>query len=182
MSSDFECSNCRDSELFFRFARSAMVARNVVLEVIHRYKYNRAMWLEPLLAEWLIQQAAPELDPSQWDWIVPVPRYPTRRREREFNQAENLARRLSGRVGVPVHNRLLRRVLPTPTQTFLSREERWENVRKAFELRHLERLEGKRIVLVDDVFTTGATTNSCARVLRQAGAADVCVWTVARGI
>ena len=81
-----------------------------------------------------------------------------------------------------MNKRLLRRVLPTRTQTQLTRQERLANVRNAFALRDGQQLNGERIVLVDDVFTTGATTGACARVLASAGAGEVCVWTVARGI
>jgi ComF family protein len=166
----------------FRSARSAAVARGAVLEVIHRYKYRRALWFEPFLADLLIRQAGPELRRERWDWIVPVPLHVTKLREREFNQAERLAARLGKAANIPVHPRLLRRVLPTQTQTLLTREERAANVRNAFLLGETQGLEGKRIVLFDDVFTTGATTNACAAVLRKAGVDDVCVWTVARGL
>jgi ComF family protein len=99
-----------------------------------------------------------------------------------FNQAERLAHRLGAATGIAVNKRLLRRVLPTRTQTQLSRQERLANVRNAFAMRKGQRLNGERVVLVDDVFTTGATTNACARVLMGAGAGEVCVWTVARGV
>jgi ComF family protein len=178
----FECANCRDLEWPFVSARSAVVARGKVLEVIHRYKYNRALWFEPFLADLLVGQAEPELRREAWDWIVPVPLHPAKYREREFNQAERLAARLSAATRIPVNTGCLLRVLPTRTQTLLSREERLANVRKAFALRGNPGLEDRRIILVDDVFTTGATTGACARVLRAAGAGDVCVWTVARGI
>jgi ComF family protein len=153
-----------------------------VLEVIHRYKYQRALWFEPFLAELLLQRAQPELGPQHWDWLVPVPLHPTKQREREFNQAERLARHLSRATQIPVNGRLLRRVLPTRTQTLLSREERQANVRNAFVYCGRQPLNGQRLVLIDDVLTTGATTGACARVLRAAGAAEVCVWTVARGL
>jgi ComF family protein len=182
MTHPFECSNCREMEWHFQSARSSVVARGKVLEVLHRYKYQRALWFEPYLAELLIGRAAPELRKERWDWIVPVPLHRTKQREREFNQAERLAARLGSATNIPVNNRLLRRVLPTRTQTLLNREERLANVRKAFALREGCALNAQRIVLVDDVLTTGATTNSCAQVLRGAGAAEVCVWTVARGI
>jgi ComF family protein len=158
------------------------VARDAVLEIIHKYKYQRALWFEPFLASLLIDRAKPEISKSDWDWIVPVPLHPTKLREREFNQAERLARCLSLATQVPVNTRLLRRTRATQTQTLLSREERQANVRKAFASRPGTSLKGERIVLVDDVFTTGATTGACARVLRLAGAGEVCVWTVARGI
>ena len=178
----FECSNCQGMEWHFRSARSSVVARGKVLDVIHRYKYQRALWFEPYLAQLLVGRAEPELRTEKWDWIVPVPLHPTKEREREFNQAERLALHLSTATGIPVNKRLLQRVLPTRTQTLLSREERLANVNRAFAMRRGGTLNGERIVLLDDVLTTGATTDACARVLRAAGAGEVCVWTVARGI
>ena len=177
----FECANCREIEYSFRYARSAVVARDVVLEVIHRYKYNRAFWFEPFLIDLFASRAGRDLQAEQWDWIVPVPLHPTKQREREFNQAERLARGLSRATRIPVNTGLVQRILPTRTQTRLTREQRLANVREAFALKAGVRLTGARLLVVDDVFTTGATTNACARVLRRAGAADVCVWTVARG-
>jgi ComF family protein len=169
-------------EWHFQSARSAVVARDPVLEVIHRYKYQRALWFEPFLAELLIRAAVPVLDQQKPSMIVPVPLHPTKQREREFNQADRLARRLGLAMRIPVNKRLLRRVVPTRTQTQLSRQERLANVHNAFAMRGGRRLNGERIVLVDDVLTTGATTSACARVLRAAGAGEVCVWTVARGV
>lgn len=183
ITNSFECANCRDLQWPFISARSAVIARGKMLDLIHRYKYHRACWFEPLLAEFLIKQAEPELRESGWDWIIPVPLHPAKEREREFNQAERLARRLSQATRIPLNTHCLRRVLPTRTQTLLSRAERLANVRKAFNLNpRSSDLAGRRIVLVDDVFTTGATTGACAGVLRAAGSGDVCVWTVARGI
>lgn len=178
----FECANCCDAAWDFSRARSAVIAGEVLLQIIHRYKYGHALWFEPFLAELLIARARPELAAEHWDWIVPVPLHPVKRREREFNQAERLARRLSRATGIALHRRLLRRIVPTRTQTLLTRPERLENVRDAFRARRLARLNGERIVLVDDVFTTGATTGACASVLRRLGAGEVCVWTVARGL
>ena len=178
----FQCSNCRDMDLHFRFARSAVMARDMVLEMIHRYKYQQALWFEPLLAGLLTRQAGPELAHERWDLIIPVPLHAARRRERGFNQAERLARCLSHATRIPMDARLLRRTEPTPTQTRLSRAERAKNVERAFTIRPGQKLAaGTRAVLVDDVFTTGATTSACARALRHAGASDVCVWTLARG-
>ncbi|SPE62674.1 putative Competence protein F [Verrucomicrobia bacterium] len=182
ISAPFECANCRELELHFRSARSAVVARDPVLEVIHRYKYHGALWFEPFLAGLLIRQAPAELAREKWDFIVPIPLHPRKQREREFNQAERLARHLSAATHIPVHSRLLRRVVHTRTQTLLSRQERQANVRDAFALCRSASLQGRRIVLLDDVMTTGATTNAAAKTLRAAGAAEVCVWTVARGV
>jgi len=177
----FECRNCRDQELHFASARSAVIARDEVLEVIHHYKYHRALWFEPFLASFLIARARPELTRDKWDLIVPIPLYPAKQREREFNQAERLGARLSAATGIPLEAGVVRRVVPTRTQTQLSRVERVANMRRAFAMAKGRRLSGERIILLDDVLTTGATTSACARELRAGGAGLVCVWTVARG-
>ena len=178
----FECTNCREMELHFRSARSAVVAKGPVLDVIHRYKYQRALWFEPFLADLLIREAAPELKKEKWDMVVPVPLHGAKEREREFNQAGRIASHLSRALKVPLNEKLLKRIQPTLTQTRLSKQQRAENVRRAFALRNGARLNGAKIILVDDVFTTGATTSACARILKAAGAGEVCVWTVARGL
>jgi competence protein ComFC len=178
----FECSNCQEMDLHFSAARSAVVAGELMLEVIHRYKYQRALWFEPFLVDLLVRQAAPVLAREKWDMIVPVPLHPAKQREREFNQAERLAVQLSRATRLPMNTKLLRRIEPTQTQTKLSRKERAENVQRAFALRRKTELGGARVVVLDDVFTTGATTSACAKVLLAAGASDVCVWTVARGL
>ncbi len=178
----FECANCRELDLQFAWARSAVSAQGMILEVVHRYKYGRALWFEPFLAELLTAAARPTLEEEPWDALVPVPLHPVRLREREFNQAERLARRLGEAAGLPVQSRWLQRIARTHTQTQLSRADRIDNVRRAFQVPERIDLSGARIVLVDDVLTTGATTSACATALRKAGADRVSVWTVARGL
>jgi ComF family protein len=178
----FECSNCREMDLHFCQARAAVVARGMVLEIIHRYKYQRALWFEPFLADLLVRQAAPALREDPWDMIVPVPLHHLKESEREFNQAERLGFHLSAATQVPLNRRLVQRVEPTRTQTRLSRAERAANVRRAFALKKSDVLKGKRVVLIDDVFTTGATTSACAKVLLMGGAAEISVWSLARGL
>jgi ComF family protein len=178
----FECANCRDLDLAFSSARAAVVATPFLLEIIHRYKYQRALWFEPFLADLLIRQAAAPLREGSWDALVPVPLFPVKRREREFNQAERLGAALAQAAGLPLVTHAVRRVVPTRTQTRLNRQERADNMRGAFAPAPGRPLAGKRVVLVDDVLTTGATTNACALALRAAGAAEVSVWTLARGL
>src|SRR5882672_9355635 len=99
----FECSNCRDLELHFTSARSAVTARGVALEVIHRFKYSRALWFEAFLADLFLREALPALRDQKWDLVVPVPLHPTKQREREFNQAERLALPLARALGIPLN-------------------------------------------------------------------------------
>jgi ComF family protein len=182
LTTTFECSNCHDLKLYFSSARSAVVAKTVVLEAIHQFKYSRALWFEIFLADLLVREAGPVLAGAEWDFIVPVPLHPLKLREREFNQAARLAQHLSRATQIPFAPQLLKRIQPTATQTLLNREQRAANMKSAFIVPAGVKIEKKRIIVVDDVFTTGATTNACAQALQRAGAAEVCVWTVARGL
>jgi ComF family protein len=178
----FECANCRELTLHFESARAAVVASGVVLEVIHRYKYQQAEWFEPFLTDLLCREAAPVVRGGSWDAVVPVPLHPRRERERGFNQAARLAAALARACDLPVRRDWVRRMEFTRTQTALSRAERAANMRGVFEARPGLRLNGQRVVLVDDVLTTGATTSACAKALLDAGAGRVVVWTLARGL
>lgn len=183
ISDRFECGNCRELDLSFSTARSAVAAKGMVLDIIHRWKYSRAFWFEPFLANLLIREAAPALTDGSWHGIVPVPLHPAKQAEREFNQAEHLARHLSIATGIPLRDGWLRRINATLTQTRLTRAERTKNMADAFAGSAAPaEIRGKRLVVVDDVLTTGATTSACAAVLRACGAEEVCVWTVARGL
>jgi ComF family protein len=182
LTAPFVCANCQELKFHFTSARSAAVAKGVVLEAIHRFKYSGALWFEKFLGGLLVREAGPMLRDPPWDGLVPVPLHPLKEREREFNQSVLLARYLGRAIGLPCDGTLLRRTKPTDTQTHLNRGQRATNMKSAFAVRAGAALAGRRLVLIDDVFTTGATTNDCARALRQAGAAEVIVWTVARGL
>ncbi|MFM1769959.1 MAG: hypothetical protein RJA22_2488 [Verrucomicrobiota bacterium] len=182
MDTAFTCSNCRGAGLQFSRARSVIAAQGIALDLIHRYKYANARWVEPLLVRLLVEAAAPVLVREGWDLLVPVPLHPLKQAEREFNQAERLARALARATGVPWDAGLVRRVEATRTQTRLSRKGRADNVRGAFAAVPGRSCAGRRVALIDDVLTTGATTSACAGVLRRSGAVDVCVWTLARGL
>jgi ComF family protein len=182
ISADFECANCREMKLRFTYARAAAVANDFLLDIIHRYKYQRSRWFETFLGDLLIRQAGPVIREQRWEVIVPVPLHPFKEREREFNQAVKLARLLGEALQLPVEERSVRRAEDTRTQTRLTRAERAANVAGAFEIADGRKIAGRRVVLVDDVLTTGATTSSCAGTLLKGGAAEVCVWTVARGV
>lgn len=178
----FWCANCRDLDLAFNRARAAVVATPFVLGIVHRYKYEEALWFETFLAGLLETAAARELRMGGWDAIVPVPLHPVRERERGFNQAERLAIRLGKAAGLPVRARWVVRRRATETQALLRRAERAHNMTHAFACRPGLSLSGGRVVVVDDILTTGSTTSAVSRVLRAAGAVSVAVWTVARGL
>ena len=178
----FVCGYCGKLKFHFSRAVAACRAEGIVRDSIHRFKYNREMYYGPHLAEWLVTAARRWIVWRDVDVIVPVPLYPRKKREREFNQAEYLARALSREGGIPLDTGRLRRVKETVTQTRLDAKARADNLRGAFAVRGGDVFANKRVALVDDVFTTGATMDSCARVLRDAGAADVMAVAVARGV
>lgn len=178
---EFRCMNCGDRELAFEFATAAYRSRGVVRELVHEFKYNRRTHLRHLLARMLCEGFRdPRVGRFGPEAIVPVPLHPARRREREFNQAEVLGRLAGERLGLPVAEGL-RRMRYTLTQTNFHREERFGNLEGAFQVQPGHGFEGRRLVLVDDVLTTGSTADACARTLLDAGAAAVIVITVARG-
>ncbi len=179
---EFNCGYCKELEFHFTRAAAACLARGVVLDAIHHFKYNRRMYYGKHLADWIVAAGQRWVNWGEVDGIVPVPLHPRKKRDREFNQAEYLAEAVGEAFLKPVWKRALRRVRDTKTQTRLDAQQRRENLRGAFAPgRQAGSVKGQRIVLVDDVFTTGATLDACAKVLRVAGAADVRVLTVARG-
>jgi ComF family protein len=141
--------------------------------IVHALKYGGRRSVAKQLARRLVVQGADVLDGA--DCVVPVPLHRSRRRTRGFNQAEEIARHLP----LPMRNALTR-VRATPSQTELPASRRHANVRNAFRLRRRTSVNGLVVVLVDDVSTTGATLNACARRLLAAGAREVRALTAAR--
>jgi ComF family protein len=180
ITSAFTCANCAHREIHFEAAVAAYRGRGVVRQIIHEFKYNRQIHLRHLVARWLGAALDDErLCGRRFDLIVPVPLHPARQRERGFNQAGLLAKLLARQSSIPVKP-LLERIRYTNTQTALDRSERMENLHNAFRLRKNADVRGLRMLLVDDVLTTGATLNECARVLKRAGALSVHAATAAR--
>lgn len=153
----------------------------VVGEALKLLKYQRALWLGPDLAAIMHKSLNAEYPRVGFDLIVPVPLFRVRRRARGFNQSAILAHELGRRVGIKSNSGVLRRNRPTTTQTNLTASQRLSNVKNAFDFRKEKIIAGKSILLVDDVMTTGATVNACAKALKKGGAASVHVLTVARG-
>lgn len=188
----FKCSNCEGRRFAFEFAISGFKAAGAMRELLHHFKYSGDLTLRGALADALIHTLTePRLtaeDLSTWV-LVPVPLHWLREMRREFNQSWELCLELSARTGIPAVQALRRRRL-TQAQAKLSRTARLQNLRGVFSVGGLwpprcwkkPRLEGRKVLLVDDVLTTGATADECAKVLRrEAGVEKVVVITAARG-
>lgn len=178
---DFICYACSAEKPAFTAARSAARYDGVVGEALRQFKYEKALWLAPDMAEWVHNCIRAEYSDRVFDVVVPVPLHHVRRRERGYNQSALLAQELGRRMGCPVRQNALKRIRPTTTQTNLTAKERLSNVADAFQYGRTKGLAGRRVLLVDDVMTTGATVNACAKTLGKGGAGSVHVVTVARG-
>ncbi|HEX4640287.1 MAG TPA: ComF family protein [Chthoniobacterales bacterium] len=159
---------------------AAYRSRGIVRKVLHQFKYGKQRHLRHPIACWLRESLGdPRLRGRHFDIIVPVPLHPARERERGFNQAALIAELLATSSAIPARP-VLERIRYTTTQTAYDRAERMENLRGAFRLRKNRDVRGLRVLLIDDVLTTGSTLSECARVLRDAGAASVLAATAAR--
>ena len=175
----FTCVPCRRRRLYFSQARAVGIYDGTLRDAVHALKFRgRAALSEPL---GLLMAAGAQADPvaRACDVIVPVPLHPHRQAARGFNQSELLARKIATALGRPVDVQVLRRTRDTPEQVGLPRADRRRNVRAAFAA---ATLMAERILLVDDVLSTGFTAASCAQALRAAGASEVAVLALARAV
>ena len=173
------CPSCRRRASAFEMARSPWCYVGPIRQAVHEFKYHHRWRLGAWLAQDMARCAQTLLPLEDIDGIVPVPAFWLKRRIKGFNPAEELARTLSGSLEKPLLRRALRQTRWTSTQTRLRGRKRWSNVRAAFAARPREVAE-HTVLLVDDVFTSGATAQACALALREAGARNVYVLTAAR--
>lgn len=178
------CYNCRGSKAAkykCSFIRSALKFNEPTRALVHAFKYEKYLNIAPFFAEVMYRTYRKNPEFREAEFLVPVPIHKKRQRKRGFNQAEVLAKHLSKICGIPVLNALVR-TKNTASQTKLTRQERKENILDAFAL--VEGTEGKikkrAFILIDDVCTTGATLEECARVLKAAGAREVLALTALR--
>ena len=170
------CLNCKANNFEFELARSSVNFDNHAVAVIHKFKYSKYKFLaEPLsylLYDTLLIQ--------DWkiDLICYVPLYPKREKDRGYNQSRELAYQLSKHISTPVFDDIVR-IRDTPTQTKLSRKERQENVKGCFQVNNRKFIKDLNILLIDDVFTTGSTTDEISKEFKKAGVNKVYVLTVA---
>lgn len=168
------CGECMKKKRYFSWARGVLIYSDASAKAIHRFKYNKDTTFSKSFGS--IISGYPDLE--GFDVIIPVPLHIDRLRERGFNQSLLLARAVGKRHGIPVDPFLLKRTRWTEPQVNLSGKERKRNVKGAFEVPG--NVIGRSILLIDDVYTTGATVGECSKVLRKGGAKEVCVLTLAR--
>lgn len=180
-SSDHLCGECMESAFHFDTARSAVLHTGIVRDRIHQYKFGGRLYWIPAFVE-LCESTCARWHLEPLDLIMPVPLHLKRLKERGFNQSGLLAKELGRRLNVRVSFDSLVRSIWTQPQTRLNREDRLKNVRGAFEVTNPVTVRNGRILVVDDVFTTGETLSECARTLKKAGAAEVHALTITRAL
>ncbi|MCL6480294.1 MAG: ComF family protein [Firmicutes bacterium] len=180
LTENFLCRLCRQGRFAFQLVRSYAVYDDLLVRLIILLKHHGIKPLGAWCAQRLLELTPTYPDVARAEAIVPVPLHPLRLRERGYNQAEWIARPLARQLGIPLQTNLLARVKPRPEKLKLTRRERWEAVRGAFATTDPAKVDNLRVLLVDDVFTTGATLDACARALLRTGAAQVMALTVGR--
>jgi ComF family protein len=177
---DHLCGECIMSEQFFSVARSLGKYNRVLLEAIHLFKYQGKVTLGKALGRLMTEHEYRNVTIRDYSIIIPVPLHKQRLKERGFNQSLILARELSTYFSIPLDFSLLKRTVHRKPQTMLKKKERLANVKGAFEVKSAANIKGKKILLVDDVYTTGSTVKECSRMLLRHEAAEVAVLTLAR--
>jgi ComF family protein len=152
------------------------------LEAIHRFKYNGKIYIGEILGRLMAEYTYPLFNVSENSLIVPVPLHPKKLRERGFNQSLILAKEISKKFAVSLDFMTLRRHINTEPQISLGKKERESNVHGVFSVTDPDKIKGQRIILVDDVYTSGSTVKECARALMKNKAAAVAVITLARAV
>jgi len=176
------CAACLSRIQRNDYGIAACQYEGVLKKAVRLFKYGGFMSLANAFSDLLLEFMAKRTDIKDIDVIVPVPLHPVRFRERGFNQSNILCAPIAKRYGIPARPACLVKVRHTKPQSILDRAERLRNVRRAFSVADKASIKGKNILLVDDVYTTGATIHEAARALKKAGASCVSAITLAKGV
>ncbi|MCK4307540.1 ComF family protein [candidate division WOR-3 bacterium] len=174
------CNECIEYPHEFTRARALGEYKDVLSSLIRLFKYSHKLSIGRKLGGMLSTVLKNDEIMNYSDALIAVPLYPVRERARGYNQSDIIAREVSNYTGIPKLNGILCRIRPTKSQTELSKEKRKLNVKDAFMVKADEQIKWKKLVLIDDVCTTGATLDECAKELYQAGANEVYALVVAR--
>lgn len=171
------CLNCKDTQKEFEFARAPFIYEDKIRSLIYKLKYSSGQYLAPYISYLLLDEYIRQ--DWQVDYVIPVPLHKSRQRKRGFNQAELIGCKFESILAIKILKDNLIRSVATPTQTKLTRKERKANLDKAFKVVDKKTIKNKNILLIDDVYTTGATAEECSKTLKKAGVKNVYVLTLA---
>lgn len=174
------CPECIDNFNYYTKAVSCIEYDELSKKIIYNLKYYKKRYISYHVAE-IIYDRLMESHIYDFDIIIPVPMHKAKEKERSFNQASLISKYIGYTTKIHVDDEVLIRAKKTITQNQLTKEERRENLKDAFKITNEDKVKSKNILLIDDIFTTGATVNECSKVLLEAGALNIYVATLATG-
>ena len=168
------------NEKYFDYLCCLLKYENNVREKIIQYKFNEKSYLYKTFTKIIIKNKKIYGFLKLYDIIIPVPMHKNKKAVRGYNQSELIAKEMSKNMGLSFENDVLIKTKNTQVQSLLKKTQRTDNVKNAFAINNNEKINNKKVILIDDIYTTGSTVNECSKVLKQAGAKEICVVTIAK--
>lgn len=175
-----DIENCKNNkEVYYDYRIKILKYENMVRERIIEYKFREKTYIYKTLEKIILNNEKIYSFLKKYDIIMPVPMYKKKKLERGYNQTELIARELSKDLEIELDYKNLKKIKNTKTQSKLTKAERKENIKNAFMIKNTFRVEGKKIILFDDIYTTGSTLNECSRILKEAKVKEIAILTIA---
>ncbi len=172
--------DCRKDKLkYFDYHIKIFRYENIIRDKIIDYKFNEKAYLYKTFEKMILKTKKTYSFLKKYDIILYVPMFKKHKLIRGYNQSELIARKISDTLGITLEKNNLAKVINTKKQSTLTKSEREKNVKNAFKLKNPEKIKDKKIILFDDIYTTGSTVNECSKVLKKAGAAEIVILTIA---
>ena len=172
--------DCRKDKLkYFDYHIKIFRYENIIRDKIIDYKFNEKAYLYKTFEKMILKTKKTYSFLKTYDIILYVPMFKKHKLIRGYNQSELIARKISDTLGITLEKNNLAKVINTKKQSTLTKSEREKNVKNAFKLKNPEKIKDKKIILFDDIYTTGSTVNECSKVLKKAGAAEIVILTIA---
>ena len=172
------CTN--DRRKYFDYLFCALKYENIIREKIIQYKFNENSYLYKTFVKIIIKNEKLYRFLKLYDIIIAVPMHKKKKAVRGYNQCELIANEIAKQMTLKFEKNILIKIKDTKIQSTLTKSQRMKNVKDAFCIKDIEKIKGKKVILIDDIYTTGSTVNECSRILKQSGAKEVCVITIAK--
>lgn len=170
----------KDKQKYFDYLFCALKYENIVREKILKYKFNENSYLYKTFAKIIIKNEKIYRFLKLYDIIISVPMHKNKFSIRGYNQSELIAKEIAKQTKIDFGKDVLLKVKNTKVQSTLTKTQRTQNIKGAFLVKNTDKIKNQKIILVDDIYTTGSTVNECSKVLKNAGAKEICVVTIAK--
>lgn len=177
----FKIENNKDKNLYFEKHLYIYIYKDKIRNLILDYKFNEKSYLYKIFSEIIIKNEKICGILKKYDIMIPVPIHKNRKKQRGYNQSELIARKIANKIdGIEYKNNVLLKVLHNVPQSSLSKEERKQNVQNVYKIINKEKIKDKKIIIFDDIYTTGNTVNAIAKILKENGAKEIIILTIAK--